>query len=1130
MAADKNSTNKRGPGRPPGSKNKKSSGQSSGSASKPSADPAQMKYEKIKALQEEYDRDRRNLDIIWSITLTAIGLFLLFTVVMNSTGSFGSRVHDVFLGLFGIMAYVLPFFVIIFALLLFLRKMQHISIRTVIFSILIFLNMCILNSYRFIDEKALGFGFLDMAEEYFNAIDGKGGGAIGMGLGSILVKFFGMPGLLIIASAVLIISIFLVANTPISRFFDKTIKKHEERRIFKELEEAETAKIQMAVASTATPGADPETGIVKGGIQHEDREPVFAGSAKSIWKSILNGIMRTDEEPDDLPSQKEQYEALRKSSEHISEEPSSSSGIVEPIAPMNPLAAEQPHTVYDDDTYTQVFGRDTFIGQIARRITGAFSVNRDEPKAAREVISDGRMHYDDVDYMDFGYPGRRPRREDSASEQKPDDAQTETASSHSLGMNWDEEDTPQPSKAGKSYGLAADDEYSHHSSGVYGLDGHAKAERRPDTDDISFSGGNAAGAGIAMSMKGISGSGMDGGYEAANKHRSRIANGGAAPEKGLSDDVDKPAKKNGKSKGLQAESERTEEDNELADSFSAAGYEADASYVLPPVSLLKKSTGSRQMMSDYQLEERANLLEKTLSDFGVEAKVLNVTQGSSVTRYEVQPATGVKVASITRLADDIALNLRAKSIRIEAPIPGKAAVGIEVENDKPSPVFVRELIESEEFTSADSKVEFVVGKDISGNNIVADLKAMPHLLIAGATGSGKSVCINTIITSFLYKAKPSELKLIMIDPKVVELANYNGIPHMLTPVVTDARKAARALAIAVEEMDKRYELFAKEGVKDLDSYNELMKANHEPQRCKPQVVIIIDELADLMMASPSEVENSICRLAQKARAAGMHLIVATQRPSVDVVTGLIKANIPSRIAFSVASQIDSRTILDMTGAEKLLGKGDMLFSPVGSSKPYRVQGPFISDSETEKVIKFVKKEGGTPVYDEEIQQAIESSEKRGGAEPQDELTEDAIAFILKSGQASVSMLQRRFRIGYNRAARIIDEIEDKGIIGPSDGSRPRQVLVTEDQYYNGGANAARAAETIDEISPQEKAELNAKVQGKPHMSLVSQQGSQVPEEEIPEPPKDTSRNTAVDYFNSLPESVRKMILNSDNDN
>ena len=479
----------------------------------------------------------------------------------------------------------------------------------------------------------------------------------------------------------------------------------------------------------------------------------------------------------------------------------------------------------------------------------------------------------------------------------------------------------------------------------------------------------------------------------------------------------------------------------------------------------------------------------------------------------------------------MALNLGEEKIRIEAPIPGTRSVGVEVPNKRAASVSLHELLKSSEWNKmiVEKPLAFAVGKDISGNNVVADLKDMPHLLIAGATGSGKSVCINTIIASFMYKAKPSELKLIMIDPKVVELANYNGIPHLLTPVVTDARKASRALAIAVDEMDKRYELFAREGVKDLESYNELMRANHEPQNCKPQVVIIIDELADLMMAAPSEVENSICRLAQKARAAGMHLIVATQRPSVDVVTGLIKANIPSRIAFSVASQIDSRTILDMAGAEKLLGKGDMLFSPVGSSKPYRVQGPFISDAEIEKIIKFVKKEGGSPVYDEEIQKAIESNERRGGSEPQDELTEDAIAFILKSGQASVSMLQRRFRIGYNRAARIIDEIEEKGIIGPSDGSRPRQVLVTEDQYYSGSLNAAQAAETIDEISPQEKAELNAKVQGKPHMNLVSQRESADETEEIPEPPKDTSRNTAVDYFNSLPESVRKMILNSDKD-
>ena len=1122
MAADnQNNTTKRGPGRPPGSKNKKStssSGKSSQTAA--SANPDQMKIDKIRAMQEQYDRDRRNVDVIWSITLFALGLFLLFTVVMNSTGTFGSKVHDICMGLFGIMAYVLPFFVVLFALLILLRKMQHISGRTVIFSVLIFLNMCMLNSYRFIDENTLGFGFIEMAQYYLDGVNGAGGGAIGMELGSILVKFFGMPGLLIISSAVLLISVFLVANTPISRFFDNMFKKHEQKRIIREMEEAEMAKVQMAVASTATPGADPYTGIVPGGAEPETDESSVSTSVKSVWKSFLNLLKVDDEEADSVPSQRDQYDALRHGGDTSAAAASGSGRVIEPLAPMNPMAVEQPHSDEDEITYTQVFGKDTFFGQIAQKITGAFSQNKDVKETDRKVTADERMHYDDVDDLDFGYPGKKtpPKTSDNSGMGMSEKA---AAAPASYGMGGD----ASPSGyGGKRYGLGDDNDYGH--SGGYGLDGHRSSGRNNGIGDISFSGGNAAGAGIAMTTQGLSGKGMDGGYEAANKHRQKVTGSSTKPDKGLEEDADGVRKPRRSGKGLQEETARSEEDQALADSFAAQA--DDSAYVLPPVNLLKKSTGPKQMMTEYQLEEKADLLEKTLNDFGVDAKVIKVTQGASVTRYEVQPATGVKVASITRLADDIALNLRAKTIRIEAPIPGKAAVGIEVENDKPSPVFVRELIESEEFMSADSKIAFVVGKDISGNNIVADLKEMPHLLIAGATGSGKSVCINTIIASFLYKAKPSELKLVMIDPKVVELANYNGIPHMLTPVVTDARKASRALAIAVEEMDKRYELFAKEGVKDLVSYNELMRANHEPQNCKPQIVIIIDELADLMMAAPAEVENSICRLAQKARAAGMHLIVATQRPSVDVVTGLIKANIPSRIAFSVASQFDSRTILDMAGAEKLLGKGDMLFSPVGSNKPYRVQGPYISDSEIEKLIKFVKKEGGGPVYDEEIQKAIESNEKRAGAEPQDELTEDAIAFILKSGQASVSMLQRRFRIGYNRAARIIDEIEEKGIIGPSDGSRPRQVLITEDQYYSGGANAAAAAETIDEISPQEKAELNAKVQGKPHMQLVSQQEPQISEEEIPAPPSDTSRNTAVDYFNSLPESVRKMILNSDN--
>ena len=468
-------------------------------------------------------------------------------------------------------------------------------------------------------------------------------------------------------------------------------------------------------------------------------------------------------------------------------------------------------------------------------------------------------------------------------------------------------------------------------------------------------------------------------------------------------------------------------------------------YKKPPISLLERSSGGARTNNSL-LASKARKLEETLRNFHVDARVVQVTQGPTVTRYEIQPAVGVKVNSIVRLADDIALNLEAKSIRIEAPIPGKAAVGIEVENDNVTMVRLREIIDSDECRNSKSKITFAVGRDISGKAIVADLKAMPHLLIAGSTGSGKSVCINGIITSLLYKANPDEVKLILVDPKVVELGNYNGIPHLLIPVVTDPSKAAAALNWAVAEMTDRYKKFAEEGVRDLESYNEYVKANEEPEKAMAQVVIIIDELADLMMAAPSQIEESICRLAQMARAAGMHLIVATQRPSVDVITGVIKANIPSRIAFAVSSQVDSRTILDMQGAEKLVGKGDMLFNPMGMGKPIRVQGAFVSDSEVHKVIDFVKSQvDSNASYNEDILTRIERTNGAEKSEDTDELLPEAIELVVRSGQASVSMLQRRFRIGYNRAARIVDMMEARGIIGPQDGSRPRQVLMTEEE-------------------------------------------------------------------------------------
>lgn len=465
-------------------------------------------------------------------------------------------------------------------------------------------------------------------------------------------------------------------------------------------------------------------------------------------------------------------------------------------------------------------------------------------------------------------------------------------------------------------------------------------------------------------------------------------------------------------------------------------------YKIPSVNLLNKIDKKADDNSKKKVLKNASLLEKTLADFGVEAKVNQVTVGPTITRYEIQPSPGVKVSKIVNLTDDIALSLAARSIRMEAPIPGKSAIGIEVPNETPLMVGLREVFESEEFKKFDSPLAMALGKDISGKPVIGDIGKMPHLLIAGSTGSGKSVCVNTLISSILYKARPDEVKLLLIDPKVVELANYNGIPHLLIPVVTDPKKAANALNWAVVEMNKRYKMFAENGVKDITSYNE---------KCEeklPKIVIIIDELADLMMASANDVEDYICRLAQMARAAGMHLIVATQRPSVDVITGVIKANIPSRIAFAVSSQTDSRTILDMGGAEKLLGKGDMLFYPLGASKPVRLQGAFISENESQNVIDFVKSQVKEEVkYEENIMDTISKVNMEKSSD-EDELLSEAIEFVVESGQGSASMLQRKFKIGFNRAARLIDSMEERGIVGPNEGSKPRKVLMSKQDLQN----------------------------------------------------------------------------------
>ncbi|CAI6033295.1 hypothetical protein PAECIP112173_00719 [Paenibacillus sp. JJ-100] len=465
-------------------------------------------------------------------------------------------------------------------------------------------------------------------------------------------------------------------------------------------------------------------------------------------------------------------------------------------------------------------------------------------------------------------------------------------------------------------------------------------------------------------------------------------------------------------------------------------------YKLPSFRLLAKPNNGGKGGDQKDYMQTARKLEATLESFGVRAKVLEVVRGPAVTRYEIQPDIGVKVSRIVSLTDDIALALAAKDIRMEAPIPGKSAIGIEVPNGEVSVVTMREVMETATFQEAESKVTIAFGRDISGQTIIGNLARMPHLLVAGATGSGKSVCINGIITSILYKAKPDEVKFLMVDPKMVELNVYNGIPHLMAPVVTDPKRASLALKKIVVEMEKRYELFSKSGTRNVEGYNNLMKDN--PAAVLPYIVVIVDELADLMMVAAGDVEDAIARLAQMARAAGIHLIIATQRPSVDVITGVIKANIPSRIAFGVSSQVDSRTILDMGGAEKLLGRGDMLFMPMGASKPIRVQGAFMSDEEVENIVNYVRGQGEAQ-YDESLVPEVDDS-NQATEEVQDELYEQAVQIILEAKQASVSLLQRRMRVGYTRAARLIDSMEARGIIGPYEGSKPREVLVSLEQY------------------------------------------------------------------------------------
>lgn len=867
---------KKGPGRPPGSKNKNTN--TTSSATKTSSKGNSKAKEKAKEIQAKKKADRRVIDEIWAIIAIAMGVFLVIATLTEGAGQFGVIIDEFLKGLFGFVAYILPFYLILFGILLFSKKTVSISIKTSLLVFCLLVMMATMNSIHFIHEDKISFAFDAIKAFYTNGVELKSGGFFGMFIASLLIKWFGFAGCWIFSIVVSIICLLLIINTPVSRFIQKISDKLEERRLIKE-----NAHLDI-----------PQDDIVPVGTQLSMKDLTVAPKREI---KIIDGNNRTLEAKA-LEERKVQVEKIE------------------------PLSEEKKNSILRYMKDENLFGKTTPSG---------------------------------------------------------------------------------------TYGLEEKNDIAE----GFGIEGVAPL---------------VSGIGLEAATTTVQGKGLG---SILSKVAEKVSPNANVHEEEAGEAVYETEKKLTNKEAKEAMLTVDEINNTQV-----------KKYKKPPISLLDKPAAANRTNSGL-LTEKAQKLEDTLKNFNVDARVVQVTQGPTVTRYEVQPAVGVKVSSIVRLADDIALNLEAKSIRIEAPIPGKAAVGIEVENDSVTMVKVREIIDSQEFKDSKSKITVAIGKDINGTPIVADLKAMPHLLIAGSTGSGKSVCINTIITSLLYKATPEEVKLILIDPKVVELGNYNGVPHLMIPVVTEPSKAAAALNWAVAEMTDRYKKFAERGVRDLQSYNDSVRAELEEEKVLPQVVIIIDELADLMMAAPSQIEESICRLAQMARAAGMHLIVATQRPSVDVITGVIKANIGSRIAFAVSSQVDSRTILDTQGAEKLVGKGDMLLSIMGKDR-IRVQGAFISDAEVNKVIEHVKGQVEKVDYNEDVLTRIERKEA-DEADDSDELLPDAIDLVVRSGQASVSMLQRRFRIGYNRAARIMDMMEARGIVSMQDGSRPRQVLLTPEE-------------------------------------------------------------------------------------
>lgn len=1005
---------------------------------------SKSKARNSKAVNSREKNENRviNGEIIAIITLV-LGVFFAVTMHTELTGIIGDFIGKFFRGMFGVVGYLIPYTMIISSFMVFLKREKPFTKKHMVCMVVIFFMINLINAERFMENFSLSNR--DVAMVYSMGNNLVGGGILGMYPGKLIETAIGPVGIYLFSIAAIIIAVLVACDFSLAGMLHSVAERNQEAKARRKEEMEYYLEENQFEADMIPKDTQPEQVQENFFAEFETmkNEPKAIGKQRTLPRETV-----ADRNADHIS--KNNIEKRRNMKEKL-ETNRRRHNILDLVK--NEFFRGENNQQLDE--ILPVEGTPS-LNETAKNITNTSPFNQ------KKTPTDGAEANPEKGEKDSSLDRLLERAtiddktgeimEDAPMEREHQELQINISGvdvNKKPEFNWhiDEDDYIDDDTEATPM-MTIDD---------FNLDDEPTKTLVSEKTSEMISEKNALSNLENQIASNKSGTAVCGAVASSGDMSSETD---AYPDKG---DVQRNRKRS-ESKEERKEREKSElEIQANVDNKKEQANHYEVEYKLPDLSLLNDPPHKDKNDNDVEnLRNNAMTLEKTLKSFNVDAKVINVTKGSSVTRYEVQPAVGTKVSSIVRLSDDIALNLRAKSIRMEAPIPGKAAVGIEIENETREMVTISEMIGSEEFKNSSSKLSFVVGKDIAGKTVVADMAKMPHMLIAGATGSGKSVCINTIITSILYHANPNEVKLVLIDPKMVELGNYNGIPHLLIPVVTDSNKAAAALNWAVSEMTGRYKKFAENSVREIKGYNKLMRKNGKPEEVMSQIVIVIDELADLMMVASSLVEEAICRLAQLARAAGIHLIVATQRPSVDVVTGLIKANIPSRIAFMVSSQVDSRTIIDMAGAEKLVGNGDMLFKPQNLDKPIRVQGPFISDEEVENIIQFIKAQNLEVDYDEKVIKEIKNKDKdeKSAADSEDVLMEDAIRTVIKAKQASVSMLQRRFRIGYNRAARIVDDMEMAGIVGPQDGSRPRTVLVDE-SYFD------QPDEAIDELEENE---------------------------------------------------------------